>query len=90
MKLNTGAFMALIDHMKEKHYPDDEERARFQERVRADLSNHDYRLWFDSYIPPPKHSVQRVFPKRFLSFVRAKRTLGDEMKRQIDEVATCA
>lgn len=52
-RVHTGAFMALIDHMKDKHYPDDEERRKFKERVRADLSNMDNRLWFDSYSPQP-------------------------------------
>jgi hypothetical protein len=46
-RVHTGAFVALINHF-EKHYPDEAERANFAERLKADLSNPDYHLSFDS------------------------------------------
>ena len=44
----SGAFGALINHMKEQ-YPDEGERQKFTERVQADLANPEYRLYTISY-----------------------------------------
>jgi hypothetical protein len=45
----TGAFGALINHMKSA-YPDQEERDKFTKRVQADLENPEYKLYTISYL----------------------------------------
>jgi len=44
-----GALMALTEHMR-KYYPNDEERDKFAQRVKADLENPEYRLYTISYV----------------------------------------
>jgi len=50
--LSTWArcFRDFIYIMRNRHYPDDLERARFTERVISDLSNPDYKLYTDMYV----------------------------------------
>jgi hypothetical protein len=43
-----GALVALAEIMKE-HYPDEEERHKFAERVKTELENPEYRLYSVSY-----------------------------------------
>lgn len=44
----SGAYTALVERLK-KWYPDDAERERFAERVKADLLNPDYHMYSVSY-----------------------------------------
>ena len=53
----SECFRYLIHVMKEKYYPNDEERAQFAEDVIADLSNSEYQLYTKMCDPPPHNGA---------------------------------
>ena len=45
----SQCFSDFIYIMRDRHYPNDLERAKFTEAVKADLANPEYKLWTDMY-----------------------------------------